>query len=181
MAVIRRRVRLGLDTLGRVLLQTLHAQPLKGRQGPGTRLNGISRRHEVGRRVGHVGRRVGVLERFLAGIDGPRGDVDLLAHRDVERLEEGVHVLPAVELTEAAELGRGDRHEGVTRAVAVDELLDMGGLDLAAVVDDLTTGIDQSLRQVKGGVVDFGEAERDITADVVLASVTDHSIMPVVR
>ena len=84
-----------------------------------------------------VGGRVRRNLSLLARVDGPSGNVYLLALGDVEGLEEGVHVLPAVELADAANLGLGDGLEGVAGAVAVDELLDVGGLDLAAVVDDI--------------------------------------------
>jgi hypothetical protein len=114
-----------------------------------------------------VGGRVRRNLSLLARVDGPSGDVYLLALGDVEGLEEGVHVLPAVELADAANIGLGDGLEGVAGAVAVDELLDVGRLDLAAVVDDLAGRADENLGQVQGGVVDLGEAQRD--KDLVVA------------
>jgi hypothetical protein len=87
----------------------------------------------------------------------------LFAKRHIERLEERVHVLPAVQLAEAAELGGDDRLECVAGAVTVDELLDVSGLDLAAVVDDLSRGVDESLGEVAGRVVDLRETEGDVT------------------
>lgn len=114
-----------------------------------------------------VGGRVRRNLSLLTRVDGPSGNVHLLALGNVEGLEEGVHVLPAVELADAANLGLGDGLEGIAGAVAVDELLDVGGLDLAAVVDDLAGWADEHLGQVQGGVVDLGEAQRD--KDLVIA------------
>lgn len=95
-AVVRRGVRLGLDTLGCGLLQTLDAEALEWGQGPGAGLVGVRRRDEVGGGVGVVGGWVWVDLAFHAGVHGPGGDVDLLSLRDIQGLEEGVHVLPAV-------------------------------------------------------------------------------------
>lgn len=88
--------------------------------------------------------------------------MDLLALGYVERFEERVHVFPAVELAETAEFGLCDGLECIACAIAVDEFLNVCGLDFAAVVDDFASGIDQGLRQVQRRVVDFGETERDV-------------------
>ena len=61
--------------------------------------------------------------------------MDLLALGYVERFEERVHVFPAVELAETAEFGLCDGLERVACAIAVDEFLNVCGLDFAAVVD----------------------------------------------
>lgn len=145
MPVIRRRIRLGLDAFRRVDLQALLAEPLERRERPRARLNRIRRRNKIRRRVRHVGGRVRVHEGLLARVDGPGGDVDLLAHGDVEGLQERVHVLPAVELAEAAELRGHHGLEGVAGPVAVDELLDVRGLDFAAVVEDFAGWRDEDL------------------------------------
>lgn len=166
-AVVRGGVGLGLDTLGGGLLQALDTEALEGGEGPCAGLVGVRRRDEVGRGVGVVGRGVRVNLALDAGVDGPGGDVDLLSLAHVQGLEEGVHVFPAVELAQPSELGLGDRLESVAGAITVDELLDVGGLDLATVVDDVSLWVDESLGEVQGGVVDLGESKRDV--DLVIA------------
>lgn len=166
-AVVRGGVGLGLDALGGGLLEALDAEALEGGEGPGARLVGVGRRDEVGRGVGVVGRGIRGDLALDARVDGPGGDVDLLPLAQVQGLEEGVHVLPAVELAQPSELRLGDGLEGVAGAIAVDELLDVGGLDLAAVVDDVSLWVDEGLGEVQGGVVDLGEAKRDV--DLVIA------------
>lgn len=88
--------------------------------------------------------------------------MDLFATRGTERLHERVHVLPAVELTDAADISLGDRLGRVAGAVAEDQSLDMGGADLAAVVDDITRRGDEHLGRVETGKVQLGVAQRDI-------------------
>lgn len=51
-AVVHGRVRLGLDALGRVLLQALGGQALEGGQRPGAGLDGVFGSDQVGGRVG---------------------------------------------------------------------------------------------------------------------------------
>lgn len=166
-AVVVGGIGLGLDALGGVLLEALDGKALEGGEHPGAGLDGVGRGDELGGGVGVVGGRVGGDLALDAGVDGPSGDVDLLALRDVERLEEGVHVLPAVELANAANLGLRDRHEGVAGAITVDELLNVGGLDLAAVVDDGAGRVDEDLSEIEGGVVELGKAHGD--EDLVVA------------
>jgi hypothetical protein len=162
-SVVSRGVSLRLYTLRGVLLETLDTEPLERSKSPSTSLNSVGRSDQVGRRVGDVGSRVRVLQCLLTRVHWPSGNVNLFAKRHIERLEERVHVLPAVQLAEAAELGGDDRLESVAGAVTVDELLDMSGLDLAAVVDDLSRGVDESLGEVAGRVVDLRETEGDVT------------------
>lgn len=162
MAIVRRGISLGLHTFGRRLLQALHTQSLERSQRPRARLNRISRRDQVRSRVCDIGSGIRILERLFARIHRPGGDVDLLALGYVERFEERVHVFPAVELAETAEFGLCDGLECIACAIAVDEFLNVCGLDFAAVVDDFASGIDQGLRQVQRRVVDFGETERDV-------------------
>jgi hypothetical protein len=150
---------LRLDALRCGLLEAFLAQSLEGSQGPGASLNGIRWSNKVRSRFGNIGGRVGILERLLAGINGPCCDVDLLALGDVERLQERVHVLPAVELPEATQLCLGDTLEGVAGTIAVDKFLDVSRLDLAAVVDDFTGRVDESLGKVESGMIDLGEAQ----------------------
>jgi hypothetical protein len=78
-------------------------------------------------------------------------------------------------LAKAAKLRLSNGLEGVASTIAVDELLDVGGLDLAAVVDDFPGGIDQSLSKVEGGMVDLREAEGDIATDSKLRNSLFHS------
>lgn len=167
MAVVRGGVGLGLDALGGGLLEALDAEALEWGEGPGSGLVGVGGRDKVGRGLGVVCRGVWVDLALDAGVDWPGGDVDLLALAHVQGLEEGVHVLPAVELAQPSELRLRDGLEGVAGAITVDELLDVGGLDLAAVVDDVSLWVDEGLGEVQGGMVDLGEAKRDV--DLVVA------------
>lgn len=70
-------------------------------------------------------------------------------------LQEGVHVLPTVEVTDTADLSVHDGLGGVTSAVAEDEALDVGGLDLAAVVYDVASWVDHDLSGVQTGEIDL--------------------------
>lgn len=166
-SVVRGGVGLGLDARGGGLLQTLDTEALEWSEGPSAGLVGVCWRDEVGSIVGVVGCRVWGDLALEAGVDWPGGDVDLLTLADVQGLEEGVHVLPAVELAQPSDLRLRDGLEGVAGAIAVDELLDVGGLDLASQVDDVSFGVDECLREVQCGVVDLGEAKRDV--DLVIA------------
>jgi len=87
--------------------------------------------------------------------------VDLLATGDVQGLEERVHVLPAVELTKAANVSVSDRYEGIAGAISVDKLLYVTRLDLAAVVDDIAIRVDHDLGKIASGIVNLRKAERD--------------------
>jgi len=142
MTVVSRRVSLRFHTLRRRLLEPLDTQALERSKSPRARLNRIRRRNKITRRIRHIRRRIGILERLLARVDGPSGNVNLLSFGHIERFEEGVHVFPAVELAQATEFSLRDGFEGIASAVTVDELLDVCGLDLAAVVDDFACGVD---------------------------------------
>ncbi len=113
-------------------------------------------------RIGIVRRRVGINLPFFPGVDRPRGNVNLLAQRHRQALEERVHVLPAVQLADTANLGVGYGDEGVAGTIPVYEFLYMGGLDLSAMIDDVAIGIDQGLGEIQRGVVNLGESQGNI-------------------
>lgn len=94
--------------------------------------------------------------------------MDLLAERGGVGLEEGVHVLPAVEVANTANLGFHHRLGGVTGAVTEDQTLDVSSADLAAVVDDIAGRADHDLSGVQAGEVELGVSEGD--PDLVGAS-----------
>lgn len=94
-------------------------------------------------------------------VERPAGDVDLLALGDGVGLEERVHVLPAVEVADAADLGIHDHVGGVAGAVAEDEALNVSGADLAAVVNDVACRVDHNLGGVEAVEVDLRVAKRD--------------------
>ena len=173
MTIVGRWIGLRLDALRSRLPETLLAQPLERSQSPGTGLNSIRRSDKIRSWLSNIGGGVGVFECLFAGIDGPCCDVDLLALGDVERLQERVHVLPAVELPEPTQLCLGDALEGIAGTIAVDKLLDVSGLDLATVVDDLTGRVNESLGQVKSGMIDLGEAKGDVAIESVFRSQVD--------
>lgn len=88
--------------------------------------------------------------------------MDLLAQRHGIRLHERIQILPAIQLPDAADLRLHNRGSRVARAIAKDQLLCVGGLDLAAVVDDVARRGDQHLGHVQTGKVNLGVAEGDV-------------------
>jgi hypothetical protein len=58
-------------------------------------------------------------------------------------------VLPAVKSSDSAELGGHDRLEGLALSVAIDGSLHVGGLDLAAMVDDGASLVDERLENIR--------------------------------
>lgn len=87
--------------------------------------------------------------------------MDLLSERGGVRLEEGVHVFPAVEVADAADLGLHDGLGGVAGAVTEDEALNVSSTDLTAVVDNITGRADHDLGGVQAGEVKLGVSEGD--------------------
>lgn len=85
-------------------------------------------------RLGHIGKWIGVLERLLARVERPSGDMHLFAQRGRIRLHERVHVLPAVQVAHTADFRLRHRLGRVAGTVAEDQALDVCGPDLAAVV-----------------------------------------------
>lgn len=118
-------------------------------------------------RLGHIGVRVRVLQSLLSRIQRPSSDVDLLTQGGSVSLHEGVHVLPAVKVADATDISLHDRLGGVAGSIAKDETLDVGGADLATVVDDVAGRRNHDLGGVETGKVDFGVAKRDV--DLVVA------------
>ena len=116
---------------------------LEGCERERASLDGVSGSDDVGVGVADVSVRVGVFGGRSVRVQRPCGDVDLLALGDGVRLEEGVHVFPAVEVADAANLGIHHHVGGVAGAVTEDETLDVGGADLAAVVDLGAKGLSQ--------------------------------------
>jgi hypothetical protein len=168
MPIVDRGVSLRLNTLGSVNLETLNGQTLEGCKSPCTSLNGVFGSDEIRSRIGIVGSRIRMNLTLLARVDRPSSNMNLLTSRDIEGLEERVHVLPAVQLAEATDISLADRHEGVARAITVYKLLDVGRLDLATMVDNIAVRSDEDLGEVESGVVNLREAERDI--DLVIPS-----------
>lgn len=72
------------------------------------------------------------------------------------------YVFPAVEVAKIANLSLDNANQRVTGSLTEDKLLDVGGLNLAAVVDDLTTGVDDNLSNVKAVALNLRVAQRDI-------------------
>lgn len=92
--------------------------------------------HRAGDRVAH----------FWALKDGgPRGDVDVDILGVLVVAEESLRVFPAVETADVTVLGRRDHGEGFALAVTPVATLDVGGLDLAAVEDNVTLRVDEGL------------------------------------
>jgi hypothetical protein len=167
MTVVNGGISLWLNALGSVDLETLNRQALERCESPSTRLNSILGSDQVRGGVSIVGSRIRSNLTLFSRVDRPSSDVNLLTSRDVERLEEGVHVLPAVKLSNTTDVSLADGHEGVAGAISVDELLNVSRLDLATEVDDGTVGADEGLSEVESCVVDLREAEGDV--DLVIA------------
>ena len=122
----------------------------------------------IGVGLSNVGAGIGVLEGLLARVQRPRGNVDLLAEGGGVRLEEGVHVLPAVEVANTTNLGLHHRLGCIAGAITEDQTLDVSGADLAAVVDDIAGWGDHNLSGVQAGKIELGVSEGD--PDLVGAS-----------
>jgi len=162
--------------VGGIFAYAFLGEALEGRQDVSAGFDCVGGGNDVGVGVGGVGVGVqGGTGRFV-WVDGPGGDVDLgwrmslcaymlcLIQRAKTylftlatsiRLQEGVHVLPAVVVADSANVCLGDWLEGVTSSIAKDKLLHVGGLDLAAVVEDVAVGTDENLGEVQGGDVDL--------------------------
>lgn len=88
--------------------------------------------------------------------------MDLFAQRGRICLHERVHVLPAVQVAHAADLRLRHRLGRVACSVTKDQALDVGGPDLAAVVEDIASGRDQDLCSVQTCKVDLRVAQGDV-------------------
>lgn len=75
----------------------------------------------------------------------------LLPQRRRISLHERIHILPAIQLSHAADLRLCNRLSGIPRPVAKHQPLDVGGPDLASVVNHLARGRDEDLRRVETG------------------------------
>lgn len=75
----------------------------------------------------------------------------LLAQRRRISLHERIHILPAIQLSHAADFRLRDRLGGIPRPVAENQPLDVGGPDLASVIEHLARGRDEDLRRVETG------------------------------
>jgi hypothetical protein len=127
-------------------------------------------------RVDHEARRLqGVLpdgdfhltgEVVPAQAAGPHRGVDLLAVGDQRIARERLVVLPARELADAS---GGAVHGTQPRGVALtpDDLLVVGGRELAAVLDQRAVRVEQQLRVVDGAAVSLVDTDRD-----------DHLVLP---
>lgn len=156
------RIRLGFNACRRIFLQTIDTEALERRQGPRTRLNGLRRGDQVSPLLAGICRWIRVLPRGITRGDWPGGNVDLLATSGVQGLEERVHVLPAVELAETADIGICNGHENVTCAIAIDEPFGVAWLYLAAMVDNVSIRRYQHLCKVTGRKIDLRESHGHI-------------------
>ena len=77
--------------------------------------------------------------------------MDLLPEGRSISLEEGIHILPAIQVPNPTNFGIDDRLGGITSPITKDKTLDMGGLDLAAVVNDISCGRNHNLGCVETG------------------------------
>lgn len=100
--------------------------------------------------------------------------MNLLAKRRSICLEKRIHILPAIELPDAANLRLDDRLRRVASPVAKDEALDMRRLDLAAVIEDIARRGDQHLRDVQTRQIDLrvAQGDEDLVASGGLADAT---------
>lgn len=110
--------------------------------------------------LGHIGVWVRVLEGLLSGVQRPSSDVNLLTERGGISLQERVHVLPTVQVSNAADLGLHHGLGSVASAVSENKALDVGGLDLAAVVDDIASWCDHNLGGIQTGEIKLRVSKR---------------------
>lgn len=140
---------------------TCRRDGLEGCESERASLDGVSRSDDIGVGIADIGVRVRILECGGVRVQRPCGNVDLLALRNGVCLEEGVHVLPAVEVANSANLGVHDHVGGVTSTVAEDETLNVCGADLAAVVDDVAGRVDHDLGGVETVQIHFAVSQRN--------------------
>lgn len=169
---------------GGIDLDSLGRDSLPRSEGEGASLDRIRGRNELGRlssvirskaHIGqhiwnsyiriclcNVGVRVRVLEGLLSWVQRPGRDVDLLSKRCSVGLHEWVHVLPAVQVSNAADLSVHNRFGGVTRSIAKYKTLDVSSADLASMIDDLSGWVYHNLGGIQTGKIDLGVAKRDV-------------------
>lgn len=86
--------------------------------------------------------------------------MDLLRERRSVSLQEGIHILPVVQVSDTSDFSVNHRLSNITSAIAKDEALDVRGLDLAAMVDDISRQVDHGLSGVQAGEINLGVSER---------------------
>lgn len=165
-------------------LDTFGSDSLPGSESEGTGLDRICGRNELGRLLSvirseaHVGQpiwgsyiciclrnvgvRVGILEGLFSWVQGPSRDVDLLSKRCSICLHEWVHVLPAVQMSHAADFSVHNRLCGVASSIAKHKALYVSSADFATMVDDLSSWVDHNLGGIQTGEIDLGVAKRDV-------------------
>lgn len=87
--------------------------------------------------------------------------MNLLAKRDGVCLQERVHVLPAVQLSNPANLCIDDHRRSIAGPIAKHKTLNMRSPDLTTMVDELARWVDHDLRSVQAVEIDFRVSQRD--------------------
>ena len=94
-------------------LESLRRDSLEWSQNSSARFDSVGRGDNISPLLAGVSSWVWMFPNPLAGRKRPSGHVDLLATRDIEGFHKRVHVLPAVQLSEAADVSIGNGHESV--------------------------------------------------------------------
>lgn len=76
--------------------------------------------------------------------------------------EQVAHVFPAVQMTKSTNLRLNHTSKGITGALAENKSLNVGRLNLAAVVDNITMRVDDDLGHVEAVAVNLGIAQGDV-------------------
>lgn len=79
-------------------------------------------------------------------------------------LQKGVHVLPAVQLSNPSNISVNDGLKGVSSPIAEDELLNMRWLDLSSMVEDISRWSDEYLSKMQSCHVDLAVTHGDVNA-----------------
>lgn len=160
------------EALQAVLLPVLLRQDLRADHDEAGALHG----HDLGDALRHGRRDVVEPRHAVVGhvpYQGPARDVDVDVLGVLVVPQQGLRVLPAVETSDLAKGRLDDCLEGLGLAVAPVGALDVGGLDLAAVVDDGAGRVDEGLwvgEYLKGRQ----EAERVVYPTCAIYSVPLH-------
>lgn len=84
------------------------------------------------------------------------------------------HVFPAVEMAQIANFSLNNGIQGIAGALAKHKLLNVCGLNLAAMVDNIAIGVNDDLGNVKTAALNLRVAQRDI--NLGLAGSTSNAV-----
>ena len=80
------------------------------------------------------------------------------------RVQKGIHVLPAVQLSNPSNVSINNRLEGVPSPIAEDELFDMRWLDLLSVIEYVPRWSNKDLSEMQSCHVNLAVTQGDVNA-----------------